>query len=110
MKRLLTLNPKPLKASWYHYYISNQLRCLEQYDGLSSEAALSLSLLKRPSGFFRKEAAALQKLFYDGMAKYHTDDFEQAFSYFEHSLHLRKETLSDDNVLIAGHISTVPVC
>lgn len=46
MKRLLTLNPEPLKASWYHYYISNQLRCLEQYDGLSSEAALSLSLLK----------------------------------------------------------------
>lgn len=36
-----------------------------------------------------------------GWAKYHTDDFEQAFSYFEHSLQLRKETLSDDNVLIA---------
>ena len=101
MKRLLTLNPKPLKASWYHYYISNQLRCLEQYDGLSSEAALSLSLLKDLPDSLEKKQQLSRSYSMMGWAKYHTDDFEQAFSYFEHSLHLRKETLSDDNVLIA---------
>lgn len=101
MKQLLTLNPEPLKASWYHYYISNQLRCLEQYDGLSSEAALSLSLLKDLPDSLEKKQQLSRSYSMMGWAKYHTDDFEQAFSYFEHSLHLRKETLSDDNVLIA---------
>ena len=46
MERLITLHPDPVRESWYHYYIANQRRCLEQYELLSKEAARSLEIIQ----------------------------------------------------------------
>lgn len=101
MERLIGLDPEPLKESWYHYYIANQRRCLGQYEELSKEAALSLDLVKDlPESFEMKQQLSLSYSMM-GWAKYHESLLEESSAYFEKSLELRKEILSDDDVLIA---------
>ena len=101
MERLIGLHPEPLKESWYHYYIANQRRCLGQYEELSKEAALSLDLVKDlPESFEMKQQLSLSYSMM-GWVKYHESLLEESSAYFEKSLELRKEILSDDDVLIA---------
>ena len=101
MQRLIQLNPAPVKESWYHYYIANQRRCLAQYDELSKEAARSLEIIETvPDSPDRKQQLSLSYSMM-GWAAYHKDRLEDSASYFEKSLQLRKEILSDNDVLLA---------
>ena len=101
MKRLLALEPDPVRESWYHYYISNQRRCLGQYEELSKEAACSLEIIEKvPESPGMKQQLSLSYSMM-GWAKYHEDRLEESALYFEKSLQLRREILPDDDVLIA---------
>ncbi|MCC2254688.1 toll/interleukin-1 receptor domain-containing protein [Ruminococcus sp. CLA-AA-H200] len=101
MERLLTLDPDPIRASWYHYYISNQRRCLGQYEELSKEAARSLEIIEKvpESPEMRQQLSLSYSMM--GWAKYHENRLEESADYFEKSLQLRREILPDSDVLIA---------
>lgn len=101
MERLIGLHPEPLKESWYHYYIANQRRCLSQYEGLAKEASISLELVEKlpPSPQMKQQLSLSCSMM--GWAKYHEDRLEESADYFEKSLQLRKEILSDEDVLLA---------
>lgn len=101
MERLISLNPDPLKTSWYHYYIANQRRCLGQFGELSKEAEISLEIVKDlPASPEMKQQLSLSYSMM-GWAKYHESLLEDSSAYFEKSLELRREILPDDDVLIA---------
>lgn len=101
MQRLAQLNPIPVKESWYHYYIANQRRCLAQYDELAKESARSLEIIETvPESLDMKQQLSLSYSMM-GWAAYHQDRLEDSAMYFEKSLQLRKEILSDNDVLLA---------
>lgn len=100
-EKLITLHPDPIRESWYHYYIANQRRCLEQYELLSREAALSLEIIKAVPACLEQERQLSLACSMMGWAKYHENRLEEAAHYFQQMLQLRLKILPDEDPLIA---------
>ncbi len=98
-ERLITLHPTPVRESWYHYYIANQRRCMEQYALLSQEAACAGNH-PNCSPFPRETGSSLCYSMM-GWAKYHEERLEESDQYFQQALQLRRKTLPDESPLIA---------
>ena len=101
MERLIALHPDPLRESWYHYYIANQRRCLEQYELLSQEAARSLELIQTVPQSPERDRQLSQSYSMMGWARYYENRLEESGHYFQQALRLRREILPDDSPLIA---------
>ncbi len=100
-ERLITLHPTPVRESWYHYYIANQRRCMEQYALLSQEAACALEIIQTvpPSPERDQQLSLCYSMM--GWAKYHEERLEESDQYFQQALQLRRKTLPDESPLIA---------
>ena len=101
LERLITLHPDPIRESWYHYYIANQRRCLEQYDLLSREAARSLEIIEAVPRSPERDRQLSLSCSMMGWARYSEGRLEEADRYFRQVLQLRLEMLPDGDPLIA---------
>ena len=99
-EKLITLHPDPIRESWYHYYMANQRRCLEQYDLLSQEAARSLEIIQAVPQSPERDRQLSLSCSMMGWAKYHENRLEEAEHYFQQVLQLRLQILSDEDPLI----------
>ena len=100
-ERLIALHPDPVRESWYHYYIANQRRCLEQYDLLSQEAARSLEIIEAVPQSPERDRQLSLSYSMMGWARNNENRLEEADRYFQQALHLRLEILPDGDPLIA---------
>ena len=100
-ERLIALHPDPVRESWYHYYIANQRRCLEQYDLLSQEAARSLEIIEAVPQSPERDRQLSLSYSMMGWARYNENRLEESDRYFQQALHLRLEILPDGDPLIA---------
>ena len=99
-EKLLSLHPDPIRESWYHYYMANQRRCLEQYGLLSQEAARSLEIIETVPPSPEQERQLSLSYSMMGWAKYHENQLEESEHYFQQMLQLRLKILPDGDPLI----------